>query len=65
MGGVSIDENMLIDKTIHNAINSKSAVLKVCNAHGPTLCAFIFNCFIKNYKKEICCLTFVPSANCQ
>nr|CAB3479610.1 unnamed protein product [Digitaria exilis] len=28
MGGVSIDENMLIDKTIHNAINSKSAVLK-------------------------------------
>nr|TKW08025.1 hypothetical protein SEVIR_6G001500v2 [Setaria viridis] len=28
MGGVSIDENMLIDKTIHNTINSKSAVLK-------------------------------------
>ncbi|KAF0899544.1 hypothetical protein E2562_020751 [Oryza meyeriana var. granulata] len=28
MGGVSIDENMLIDKTIHNAINGKSAVLK-------------------------------------
>ncbi|CAO2186539.1 unnamed protein product [Urochloa humidicola] len=28
MGGVSIDENMLIDKTIHNAINSKFAVLK-------------------------------------
>ncbi|GJN12688.1 hypothetical protein PR202_gb14007 [Eleusine coracana subsp. coracana] len=31
MGGVSIDENMLIDKTIHNAINSKSAVLKEIN----------------------------------
>ncbi|TVU43850.1 hypothetical protein EJB05_10350 [Eragrostis curvula] len=28
MGGVSIDENMLIDKTIHDAINSKSTVLK-------------------------------------
>ncbi|KAJ1266751.1 hypothetical protein BS78_07G002000 [Paspalum vaginatum] len=28
MGGVSIDENMLIDKTIHSTINSKSAVMK-------------------------------------
>ncbi|KAJ4773718.1 Choline transporter-like protein 2 [Rhynchospora pubera] len=28
MGGVAIDENMLIDKTIHKAINSRSAVLK-------------------------------------
>ncbi|KAF7109450.1 hypothetical protein CFC21_109714 [Triticum aestivum] len=28
MGGVSIDENMLIDKTIHNTINYKSSVLK-------------------------------------
>lgn len=28
MGGVSIDANMLIDKTIHNAVNSKSSVLK-------------------------------------
>jgi choline transporter-like protein 2/4/5 len=30
MGGASIDENMLIDKTIHNTINYKSSVLKVC-----------------------------------
>ncbi|KAJ6806083.1 choline transporter-like protein 2 [Iris pallida] len=28
MGGVSIDENILIDKAIHSAINSPSAVLK-------------------------------------
>ncbi|XP_047080663.1 choline transporter protein 1-like [Lolium rigidum] len=28
MGGASIDENMLIDKTIHNTINYKSSVLK-------------------------------------
>ncbi|KAF3335291.1 choline transporter-like protein 2 isoform X1 [Carex littledalei] len=28
MGGVAIDENILIDKTIHKAINSPSAVLK-------------------------------------
>lgn len=30
MGGVAIDENIIIDKTIHKAINSPSAVLKVC-----------------------------------
>lgn len=29
MGGVDIDENIMIDKTIHRAINSPSAVLKV------------------------------------
>ncbi|RWW05867.1 hypothetical protein GW17_00030834 [Ensete ventricosum] len=29
MGGVDIDENIIIDKTIHRAINSPSAVLKV------------------------------------
>ncbi|KAK1290781.1 hypothetical protein QJS10_CPB18g01491 [Acorus calamus] len=28
MGGVNIDENIIIDKTIHRAINSPSAVLK-------------------------------------
>ncbi|CAL5070838.1 unnamed protein product [Urochloa decumbens] len=28
MGGVSIDENILIDKTVHKAIDSRSAVLK-------------------------------------
>jgi choline transporter-like protein 2/4/5 len=28
MGGINIDENILIDKTIHKAINSKSSVLK-------------------------------------
>lgn len=28
IGGVAIDENMLIDKTIHKSINSRSAVLK-------------------------------------
>lgn len=28
MGGVNIDENIIIDKTIHKAINSPSAVLK-------------------------------------
>lgn len=31
MGGVNINEDLLIDKTIHRAINSPSAVLKVRN----------------------------------
>jgi choline transporter-like protein 2/4/5 len=29
MGGAKIEENMLIDKTIHKAIDARSAVLKV------------------------------------
>lgn len=29
MGGVNIDENIVIDKIIHKSINSPSAVLKV------------------------------------
>lgn len=32
MGGVNINEDLLIDKTIHRAINSPSAVLKVRNS---------------------------------
>jgi hypothetical protein len=34
MGGVNIDENILIDKTVHKAIDSRSAVLKVCRLPG-------------------------------
>lgn len=37
MGGINIDENILIDKTIHKAINSKSSVLKVCKLPGTVL----------------------------
>ena len=37
MGGVSIDENILIDKTVHKAIDSRSAVLKVCRLPGIIL----------------------------
>lgn len=34
MGGVNIEQNMLIDKTIHKAIDSRSAVLKVLKLPG-------------------------------
>jgi hypothetical protein len=46
MGGASIDENMLIDKTIHNTINYKSSVLKVCLRTTCTVSPFI--CFTRN-----------------
>lgn len=32
MGGVNINVDLLIDKTVHRAINSPSAVLKVRNS---------------------------------
>lgn len=31
MGGVNINQDLLIDKSIHKAINSRSSVLKVKN----------------------------------
>ena len=36
MGGVSINEDIVIDKSIHKSINSGSAVLKVKNFQLPT-----------------------------
>jgi hypothetical protein len=37
MGGAKIEENMLIDKTIHKAIDARSAVLKVYKFPGTGL----------------------------
>ncbi|GJN01297.1 hypothetical protein PR202_ga18553 [Eleusine coracana subsp. coracana] len=38
MGGVSIDENILIDKTVHKVINSRSSVLKeISHLHTVTI----------------------------
>jgi choline transporter-like protein 2/4/5 len=42
MGGASIDENMLIDKTIHNTINYKSSVLKVCLFFAGIKCLSLY-----------------------
>jgi hypothetical protein len=36
MGGVSINEDIVIDKSIHKSINSRSAVLKVKFFQLPT-----------------------------
>lgn len=36
MGGVSINEDIVIDKSIHKSINSRSAVLKVEFFQLPT-----------------------------
>lgn len=36
MGGVNIDEDIVIDKSIHKSINSRSAVLKVNIFQLPT-----------------------------
>jgi hypothetical protein len=36
MGGVSINEDIVIDKSIHKSINSRSAVLKVKFFQFPT-----------------------------
>lgn len=30
MNGVTINDDMIIDKSIHNSINARSSVLKVC-----------------------------------
>lgn len=37
MGGANIQEDIIIDKTIHKAINSPSAVLKVKNYYYVSL----------------------------
>jgi len=58
MGGVSIDENMLIDKTIHDAINSKSAVIKVCDAPGTTCALSIYFICINNLATKEMLLLF-------
>jgi hypothetical protein len=50
MGGVTIDENMLIDRTIHDAINSKFAVMKVCDAPGITCTLSIY--FVSSDKRN-------------
>jgi len=36
MGGVNINEDIVIDKSIHKSINSRSAVLEVKNFQLPT-----------------------------
>jgi hypothetical protein len=51
MGGVSINEDIVIDKSIHKSINSRSAVLKVKIFQLPT--TFIGVLIVTLYKEDV------------
>lgn len=50
MGGVNINEDIVIDKSIHKSINSRSSVLKVKNFQLPTF--FIYQYYDCNLSRE-------------
>uniref|UniRef100_A0A1D1XZS3 Choline transporter-like protein n=1 Tax=Anthurium amnicola TaxID=1678845 RepID=A0A1D1XZS3_9ARAE len=73
MGGVEIEENILIDKTIHKAVNSPSAVLKryvadigktwpvliVCGAILPLFLSIIWLLMIRHFVSGMTWITVV------
>ncbi|KAG0460573.1 hypothetical protein HPP92_020870 [Vanilla planifolia] len=73
MGGVSIEENILIDKTIHREINSKSSVLKryvadigkawpvliVCGGIAPLFLSLIWLMMIRHFVSGMTWITVI------